>query len=753
MRTRLLSVLLGLVALSTNVTAVNYTADNSTIFRNPERGFTEEISGKVSKSSNHLLVGNESFFDEGGVRPTESLAVVLYNLSNYRTKDKLDQEILNGFDDDMQVLRNKGFKCVLRFAYSESDKKDATKARVLKHIAQLKPYLKKNADVIYVLQAGFVGEWGEWYYSENFGNETQHLNSNRRAVLEALLDACPQDRFLLVRYPMIKAEYLNTTSPMGSSIAFDGSARARIGHHNDAFLNTYGNDGTYVSWDESDDDDQSVRDYIAQETLYVPNGGETNVESSSTAKKVYKNAEAEMAAYHWSFCGESYSETVTNKWKSDGIFDKLNRNMGYRYQLISGNYSTSANPGGKMSVNISLKNVGYAPLYNYRVAKIVLKNGSKTYSIDLASDPRRWTPGNTISINEQLDVPADIPAGTYQLYLHMPDAYASLADKPAFAIRFANKDVWDANTGMNNLNASITISGGSTPAPTPALSVSASSVSFGEINVGASATRSFTVTGSNLSGNVTISSNNSALSVSPASISKSSAQSGATVTLTLVPAAAGSGSAKVTIASSGASSKTVNVSWTGKQVGGGEDPQPIVEGIELPATLNKANVSAYSSDMTWYNSNYFDFGPTDAPNLDRWAEWAINVPSAAKYKVSITGYYTNGHQWQLELVEANKTYSMPSSWSTGNKTENGSSSWSLPAGNYTLRVKNIMEWSQPKLQSIKLTKSSSKKPQAIDEVEAQQLDMDAPMYDILGRRVNASYKGIVIQNGQKYLLK
>ena len=33
------------------------------------------------------------------------------------------------------------------------------------------------------------------------------------------------------------------------------------------------------------------------------------------------------------------------------------------------------------------------------------------------------------------------------------------------------------------------------------------------------------------------------------------------------------------------------------------------------------------------------------------------------------------------------------------------------------------------------------------------LDMDAPMYDILGRTVDATYRGIIIQNGNKYLLR
>jgi uncharacterized protein YjdB len=35
----------------------------------------------------------------------------------------------------------------------------------------------------------------------------------------------------------------------------------------------------------------------------------------------------------------------------------------------------------------------------------------------------------------------------------------------------------------------------------------------------------------------------------------------------------------------------------------------------------------------------------------------------------------------------------------------------------------------------------------------QILDMNAPMYDVLGRQVDHTYRGVVIQNGNKYLLK
>ena len=41
----------------------------------------------------------------------------------------------------------------------------------------------------------------------------------------------------------------------------------------------------------------------------------------------------------------------------------------------------------------------------------------------------------------------------------------------------------------------------------------------------------------------------------------------------------------------------------------------------------------------------------------------------------------------------------------------------------------------------------------IDDVKTPTLDMNAPMYDVLGRLVGKTYRGVVIQNGQAYLLR
>ena len=210
--------------MSASATSVTYTPDDTTRFKNPERGFTDEVSAKVSESKPNVVNVSTSIYNKYYM----TTWVVLYNLYNYKAAE-LPDKVLAGFDEDMQALRENGWKCVLRFAYTESqsDKVDATPDWVDKHLAQLSPHLKKNADVIFTIEAGFVGAWGEWYYTKNYGNESQHMNDNRRQVIESLFRYAPTDRFILFRYPMIKAEFLNDYTPLTAEEAFSGTVKAR----------------------------------------------------------------------------------------------------------------------------------------------------------------------------------------------------------------------------------------------------------------------------------------------------------------------------------------------------------------------------------------------------------------------------------------------------------------------------------------------------------------------------------------------
>ena len=463
-------------AMSAQGGVITYTPDDVSVFPNPERGFTEELGGELAltDTKNHVVLPDADwYFDfddpDNADRQTQTLVVLMYYLKNYRTKD-LSQQILQGFNEDMQLLRQHGFKCVLRFAYDWQSKNDASLSWVQRHIEQLTPYLQANSDVIYVLEAGFVGEWGEWYYSSNFGNETQELNANRRAVLQALLQACPADRFLLVRYPLIKLSYLGDELPLDATQAYTATTRARIGHHNDAFLNAWGNDGTYGRNGDGPDDDPVLRAYIAQETLYVPNGGETNVEEHPLADIVSQRDTtiAELRRYHWSFCGSTYAEDVTDTWRENGTYQEMERILGYRLQLLQATLPETSTAGQPLSIQLRIRNTGCAPLYNPRTAYLVLQSTDTTLRLPLASDPRRWLPnGAEALIQEQFSLPADLPEGNYRLYLHLPDAAATLAGDPRYAVRLANVGTWDAATGMNSLLATVVVSHQTSALSTP----------------------------------------------------------------------------------------------------------------------------------------------------------------------------------------------------------------------------------------------------------------------------------------------
>ena len=80
--------LIALLLLSLSATqakVVTYTPDNTTVFRNPERGFTEELSSKVSDNHPNVVKGNIN--SSWGASEKRTLVVVLYNFNKFKDKD------------------------------------------------------------------------------------------------------------------------------------------------------------------------------------------------------------------------------------------------------------------------------------------------------------------------------------------------------------------------------------------------------------------------------------------------------------------------------------------------------------------------------------------------------------------------------------------------------------------------------------------------------------------------------------------
>jgi len=416
------------------ITVSTVTYELSTeIFPNPERGFIHHYEATSEGSSLNPI--DLSLLRSDNV----SMILRLYYLEKFKDQPISETE-LQLIRKDMAALRDAGIKCVLRFAYTDDMAgMDAPLSIIKQHLDQLKPVFEENKDVIAFVQAGFIGAWGEWHSSGN-GLATVE---NEREVLYKLLSVLPVEIMVQVRTPGAKKQIVGTAAPIYESIAYTGENRVRIGHHNDCFLAGGTDYGTYENI-------AADKNYISEEALYVPTGGETcpptgNFPGCSTA-------EAEMRLLKWTYLNLDWYQPVLDAWRTSGCFDEFQQNLGYKLALVSAKLPDEVHTDSNLLPEIKITNKGYAPLYNYKTTSLVLQNtiSGGLYQFDLAVDMRTCKPGSEITLNIPIQL-RGVPAGDYKLYLKLADKSETLKNRKEFSVRLANKNVWDAETGMNDL--------------------------------------------------------------------------------------------------------------------------------------------------------------------------------------------------------------------------------------------------------------------------------------------------------------
>ena len=450
--------------------------ENDTAIANPARGFykhTETHAETDGSGWSPLSAATLAGYREQGI--TQILRVVY--LERYVNAD-LDQQLLDALAADFATARSAGVSVILRFAYAQGGDwpysppyGDASVERVLAHIQQLTPVLRAGADVIALMQSGFVGLWGEGYYTDHFvadpadpGVVTDEDWAKRTAVVDALLEALPESRSVQVRTMLAKQKAFDRTSGASGALtpedAFSGSPISRVGMHNDCFLASPDDYGTFLSDPISLD-----QDYLAAETRFVPMGGETcNV---NPPRSEWASASAEMQAYHFSYLNRDYNQNVLNSWGEEGLTETAKR-LGYRFVLEQSRVIGGAQP----SLEIDIRNEGWAAPYNPRPASVVLDGPQGPVTLPLDSDARTWAPGETTTVSVSL---ADVPAGQYRASLALPAPEESIAGDPRFAIQTANVGTWVADRGLNDLGQTITLSAPG-PVAQPGVGVTTSGV-------------------------------------------------------------------------------------------------------------------------------------------------------------------------------------------------------------------------------------------------------------------------------------
>ncbi|NLC59097.1 MAG: DUF4832 domain-containing protein [Armatimonadetes bacterium] len=486
--------------------------------RNPERGWRiETLFGEPEGvdyvwGPAHHLKGKVSpgFSDDWWVldcRRYESDGLTLAQTYCYLDQfvgKPLSAEKLACLQRGLDALRANGLKAVLRFAYEKDmpGRNGPVLANILEHIDQLAPIIRKNTDVIFVMQAGFVGAWGEWH-SSTHGLEGDH--AALAAIVDRILKVLPADRMTQVRVPKYKRWVLSQPVFGGHRVvnaqtAHTGVPEARIGFNNDGFLAGKTCGGTWNEEPFFSNPGNPEFDYMTEESPYVAidgelfwadQGGKVDGLQAATRLRLHHYSSFSLAHSFSEREGKPYS---IDDWKvtplteaqvreaklplSDGYFrdgagavvprtqfEYIRDHLGYRLELQQATFPRSARAGGRLPVTIELVNRGFSTLHNPRpvLLALVAGDGQVTELPVNGADPRRWQPFEpgdpdyqplTHRVAAEVRLPANLRPGTYRLGLWLPDAYTSIRRDARYAVRVANRDVpwWTNAQGEYGIN-------------------------------------------------------------------------------------------------------------------------------------------------------------------------------------------------------------------------------------------------------------------------------------------------------------
>ncbi len=459
---------------------------------NPERGLYKQIDyvfeGGIPDISQSEITGFNG-----------SLILTHLILKDYRYEDNLGDAIPQ-IKAILGAIRAAGKKAIVRFSYTHSSSSstyDAPLSRTLGHIHQLRTVFSEYTDVIYLVQCGFIGAWGEWYYTtyfrdpdapewpdysyydpargesvkwyvhDDWWHTTQVIGfQNRKAVIDSLLAVVPSSRQVALRKPAFKRMYRDAAhfeSWTRLERVSTGSSNSRLSFHNDVYMLDDGDQmGTFdTSYDTA---------MWLQQSAYLAVGGETatiNSEMSHYQDYInYRNSlhvadvVNNIKQYHISYMHEHPGSYMYQWWDTKGWLPAIKKAMGYRLWLSSLRITgTSLSNGQNVHVTLTLNNSGAAPVINHRPMKLVLLpvSGSPVVLAPLGAssssfgDIREILSDNSKQFNFDVTLPRTLSSGD-RLAIWMPDADPNnqqLYNRSEYAIRLANSNMDFVGKGYN----------------------------------------------------------------------------------------------------------------------------------------------------------------------------------------------------------------------------------------------------------------------------------------------------------------
>ena len=232
---------------------------------------------------------------------------------------------------------------------------------------------------------------------------------------------------------------IGMSDTLTTATAHDGSILSRLAHHNDCFVSSNDDVGTYRGL--------AQREFVYANSKYTIWGGET---CSLALAGHCENSLVMSKKHHMTYLNNDYNKKVLNRWAEEGCFDEISFHIGYRLLIDRAFITPTPEKGKELRVALQIHNVGYAAPMNPRKVELVLVGPEKKV-FDIDADPRFWFEDEESTLDMKVTLPDNLPSGTYKVCLNLPDPEPTIHDNPRFSIRLANKGIWDEETGLNTI--------------------------------------------------------------------------------------------------------------------------------------------------------------------------------------------------------------------------------------------------------------------------------------------------------------
>lgn len=440
--------------------------------RNPERGYHVECNYFVHNFVNPFKPSErypETFVDDRLKRceaeeDSLTLTQLYFYLSDYVDRD-LPPEAFGHMQLVFDDLKARGFKAILRFAYNYKGLNaygGETEQCIMRHLEQLRPFLRKNNGLIATCQMGFIGAWGEWH--------TSPLSQNQEAknrLVNTLLEIFPKEYCLQLRYPKQK-KTLTLNHPE------DGK---RIGFANDYFTageHSHAPENDFIPGDEN-------YKMVLQDASYFFMSGEIPYAENTewglhdlisvdrslqilrdhhySAFDITQNTELNIRHWkHYALCPEkldslqipydiSYFKDKEGKRVSRSAYDFIRDHLGYRLYLTGASLKKEE---GQLVYSIGLKNTGFATVVNPHPVYLLFINEQDKVVAEVCLEgvcPKDWQPYRcvagkyeTIPHTMEGQIPLSLASGTYRVALWMPDGQPALHHCSQYDIQWVEEN-------------------------------------------------------------------------------------------------------------------------------------------------------------------------------------------------------------------------------------------------------------------------------------------------------------------------